>query len=167
MTTMRKADGQSTKKGSNMFEYESYCMTVKKNQTVIQFDCPFLLLDFLGAVFFNWKSLLNWNRQFLQHWHENIATQVHLLSNFKYLMRHELSIFESILGPHYFWWKNNITVVETDLHGHLIKLSDRFAKTFSATVAENRIQNIVRSCWNKSLKNVKIGPGPNHSLNSI
>ena len=43
-----------------------------------------------------------------------------------------------------------ITVVETDLHGHFTKLSDRFAaKTFSKTAAWNRIQNIVQSFWNK------------------
>ena len=49
-----------------------------------------------------------------------------------------------------------ITVVETDLHGHFTKLSDRFAaKTFSKTAAWNRIQNIVQSFWNK-LSTVKI-----------
>ena len=43
-----------------------------------------------------------------------------------------------------------ITVVETNLHGHFTKLSDRFAaKTFSKTAAWNRIQNIVQSFWNK------------------
>ena len=95
---------------------------------------------------------------------------MHLLWNLKYndSMRNELIIFESIFGPHYFWWKNNITVVETDLHGHLIKLSELFvAKMFSPRAADNRNQNIVRSFWNKSLKNVKIEPGRYQSLNII
>ena len=51
-----------------------------------------------------------------------------------------------------------ITVFETDLHGHFTKLTDRLAaKTISKTAAGNRIQNIVQSFWNKQSIAVKIG----------